>query len=347
MGAGQLIYGPLSDRFGRRRVLLSGIVLYILTSILCAVSGGVWQLIGLRLLQAMGGSAASVVARAMVRDFFAGNQAARVLSLIMLVMGMAPLVAPLIGGYVLIWFGWRGVFWVLAGFAVGCLVLVLTSLEESHPPERRVRYGLFGTVRTYFRILSHRRACGYLLSSALAYAGMFAFFAGSPFVYIRLFEVAPEHYGFLFGSNIIGMMALSLWNSRVVLRFGAHRLFAVGTVIVAVSGLVLLLNVVAGFGGLPGIVVPLFCYIASLGLIGANGLARALDYFPLTAGTVSALSGGSSFGVGALAAMAVGAFRQTDALPMAAIIAAAGISTLAVQYYMTGDSAADLETGHG
>ena len=335
MGLGQMLFGPLSDRLGRRPLLLAGIILYVLTSALCAMSTGIEMLIGLRLLQALGGSAAAVIARAMVRDFFSGDEAARVLSLIMLVMGAAPLIAPFIGGYVLVWFQWRAIFWVLAGFGALCFFLVLGALPESHPAERRSRHGLVGMLGVYGRILGHRGAVGYLLANATGYGGMFAFFAGSPFVYIKIYQVAPEHYGYLFACNVIALMGVSLLNARLVMRLGAHRLFALGTCLTAIGGLTLLFNAITGFAGLPGIVVPLFIYIGALSLIGANGLALALDRFPQAAGSVSALSGGLMFLFSALSAGAVSLLHDGSALAMAAVIALTGLSTLALRFRLT------------
>ncbi len=334
MGLGQMLFGPLSDRLGRRPLLLAGIILYVLTSALCAMSTGIEMLIGLRLLQALGGSAAAVIARAMVRDFFSGDEAARVLSLIMLVMGAAPLIAPFIGGYVLVWFQWRAIFWVLAGFGALCF-FGSEALPESHPAKRRSRHGLVGMLGVYGRILGHRGAVGYLLANATGYGGMFAFFAGSPFVYIKIYQVAPEHYGYLFACNVIALMGVSLLNARLVMRLGAHRLFALGTCLTAIGGLTLLFNAITGFAGLPGIVVPLFIYIGALSLIGANGLALALDRFPQAAGSVSALSGGLMFLFSALSAGAVSLLHDGSALAMAAVIALTGLSTLALRFRLT------------
>ena len=332
---GQLLLGPLSDRFGRRPLLLAGMAIYILTSAFCALSSGVEMLIAQRFLQAIGGSAASVLARAMVRDFFSGDRAARVLSLIMLVMGAAPLIAPFLGGYLLLWFDWRAIFWTLSGFGTMCLVLVLFAVRESHPAERRARHGLVGMLGMYGRIVRNRDAFGYLLANATAYGGMFAYFAGSPFVYIQLFHVRPENYGFLFACNVIALMAVSIVNAKLVIRLGAHRLFVVGTVLIAVAGLVLLCTAITGFGGLPGIVIPLFVYVGSLSLIGANSLALALDKFPQAAGSVSALLGGVNFLFGSVCTGAVGLFHDGSALAMAGVIAATGLLTLILQVGLT------------
>ena len=332
---GQMLFGPLSDRFGRRPLLLAGIGLYVLTSALCALSTGVEMLIAQRFLQAIGGSAATVLARAIVRDFFSGDQAARVLSLIMLVMGAAPLLAPFIGGYLLLWFDWRAIFWTLSGFGAICFVLVIVSVRESHPPDRRLRHGLVGILGTYGRIIQHRAARGYLLANATAYGGMFAFFAGSPFIYIRLYDIAPENYGYLFACNVVALMAVSLLNAKLVTRMGAHRLFSLGTVLLALSGVALLFTALTGFAGLAGIVVPLFIYIGCLSLIGANSLALALDRFPRAAGSVSALTGGISFAFGSLCTGAVGFFHDGGALAMAGVIAATGVITLLLQMSLT------------
>jgi len=332
---GQLLIGPLSDRFGRRPLILAGMGLYVLTSAFCALSSGVEMLIAQRFLQAIGGSAATVLARAMVRDFFSGDRAARILSLIMLVMGAAPLLAPFMGGYLLLLFDWRAIFWTLSVLGAVCFVLVITMVRESHPEERRMRHGLVGMLGVYGRIIRQPAAMGYLASNATAYGGMFAFFAGSPFIYIDLFQVAPENYGFLFACNVIALMLVSMVNARFVTTIGAHRLYVWGTILIAVSGLALLLTAATGYGGLPGIVIPLFIYIGSLSLIGANSIALALDRFPQAAGSVSALSGGITFAIGAVCTSAVGVFHDGSALAMAAVVAAAGLITFALQRLLT------------
>jgi DHA1 family bicyclomycin/chloramphenicol resistance-like MFS transporter len=329
---GQLINGPLSDRFGRLPVLRCGIALFIVTSALCALGSNVWQLAGLRILQALGASAASVLSRAIIRDTLSGDRAAQAMSLVAMVMAAAPLAAPFIGGYVQVFLDWRWIFWVLMGFGLIALTVVSLYLAESHPPERRLKSGVSGIMIGYWRILRHRRALGYLLAAATAYAGMFAYFAGSPFVFIEVYGVRAQDYGFLFAINIIGLMLVSYLNSRIVTRIGAHTLCGVGTLTGAAAALVLLLNAATGMGGLVGLVVPILFIIASLSLIGANAISCALDYFPQISGTLSALFGGMQFAFGALAAGAVGAFSGHGALAMAGVIACTSFVSLLARF---------------
>jgi DHA1 family bicyclomycin/chloramphenicol resistance-like MFS transporter len=243
-------------------------------------------------------------------------------------MGAAPLLAPLLGGQLLVRVGWRAIFWTLTGFGTLCLLAAGFGLAETLPPQRRSRVGPARVLGRYVELLRHREYLGYALSGGAAYAGMFAYFAGSPFVFIELYGVRPERYGFLFGLNVLGLMAGAALNSRLVLRLGADRLLRVGVTIAAVAGLALLAAAGTGAGGLPGLVVPLFCFISSLSLIGANAMAGALASFPHMAGTASALAGTFQFGLGALSGAAVGALHDGTALPMGLVVAFTGLASL-------------------
>ena len=326
-GAGQLVYGPLADRWGRKPPLLGGVGLYVVASALCAVSPGIGVLIGLRVLQGLGACAGPLIARAIVRDVYERDRAARMLSLLLLVMGVAPLLAPLIGGQLLVAVGWQAIFWTLTAFGVLCLAGAWLGLPETLPTARRARLSFPRTLARYAELLSHRAYLGYALSSGAAYAGMFAYFAGSPFVFIELYGVPPQHYGFLFGLNVVGLMIGAALNSRLVLRFGADRLLRLGVTIAALAGGALVLVAATRIGGLPGLVVPLFCFIASLSLIGPNAMAGALAGFPHMAATASALAGTFQFGLGAVSGAAVGALHDGTALPMGAVIAATGLAS--------------------
>ncbi len=325
---GQLLMGPLSDRFGRRVVLLFGSLCYVAASIGCAISTDIDGMTNLRFLQAAAGSSGAVVARAVVRDFFDTRQAAKVQSLIMMIMSMAPLLAPFIGGYVLLWLGWRAIFWILATFGLLCIVAILAGLPESHPTDRRTTGSLWRMIGDYVQVLRNRQAVGYILTGSFAFSGMFAFFAGSPFVYIELFGVAPENYGFLFGANVIGLTSISFINSQVVERFGIWRMLLIGTSVIALSGLVLVSNAYYQLGGLFGIFIPVLGCVGCLAMVGSNAVAGTLAEFRTIAGTASAIFGAVQFGFGALAAISVGLLENGTALPMAIVMSACGIGSL-------------------
>jgi DHA1 family bicyclomycin/chloramphenicol resistance-like MFS transporter len=335
-GTGQLVYGPLADRWGRRPPLLGGVGLYVVASTLCALSPGVGLLIALRLLQGLGACAGPLIARAIVRDVYERNRAARMLSLLMLVMGAAPLLAPLLGGQLLVTVGWRAIFWTLSGFGLLCLATAGLALPETLGPARRSRGSFLGVLGRYAEIGSHGRFLGYVLASASAYAGMFAYFAGSPFVFIQLYGIPAQRYGFLFGLNVLGLMAGAALNSRLVLRFGADALLRVGVSTAAIAGLALVVVAATRLGGLPGLVVPIFCFMSSLSFIGANAMAGALSAFPQAAGTASALAGTIQFVLGALSGAAVGTLHDGSALPMGVVIAVAGLASFLMHRLLVG-----------
>lgn len=336
-GGGQIIYGPLADRYGRRVPLAVGLALAVAASIGCALARSLDALIVWRFVQALGGCAGPVLARAIVRDLYERDRMARVLSLMTMVMSVAPIAAPLIGGQLLLHGSWRAVFWTLAGFGALCLVGSLALLRETLPPEHRARLPLSALVRAYIEPLKNRRFLGYAFTGAFVYAGMFAYISGSPFVFISLYGVPPQYYGLLFGLNVVGIMIATALNGRMVMRAGADHMLRGGTVLAAVSGCLLLLAGASGWGGLPGLAVPLFFFIGSIGFIGANSVAGALMLFAQQrAGMASALLGTLQFFFGALGAVLVAAFNDGTALPMTAVIALAGIGSLLVRQVLHG-----------
>src|SRR5262245_43092025 len=224
---GQAFYGPLSDRLGRKPILYLGLSLFMLSSVGCARAGSVDALIAFRFLQALGGCAPIVIPRAIVRDHFDQAGSVRMLSVLMLVMGLAPILAPLVGGQLLLHFGWRAVCWLLTIYAATWLTVVATALPESLPAARRLRQPIRDVLAAYWRLACDRRFMGYGLSGALIFAGLLAYISGSPFVFIDLFHVPPERYGFFFGTNALGIIAASQINRWLVGRVDTQRILDV------------------------------------------------------------------------------------------------------------------------
>ncbi|MCY1524777.1 Bicyclomycin resistance protein [compost metagenome] len=321
---GMLGYGPLSDRFGRRRLLLGGIVLYLLASVGCSVADSSTSLILWRFVQALGGAAAAVLARAIVRDLFPLAEAARVLSLMHLVTMFATLVAPLLGSLLADIAGWRAIFAALLGFALVCLLAVTQRIPETHPADSRGR-SVTDAFRAYWTIATDPRAIGYLLCMGLSFGGMFAFITASPFVYIEFFGVSPRTYAWLFSMNIGGIIVVTWLNARLVGRLGPQRMLGIGSLVALLAGLGLLLCGSSGVGGLPAIAGCLLAYVSVTGLLGANCVASLLALFPRQAGAAAGLAVAGQFAMGAGLSALVGALANGTPLPMCAVVGSAGV----------------------
>ena len=330
---GQLFYGPLSDRYGRRPILLIGIALFTITSVLCGRSSDIESLTLYRFLHALGGGSATVIARAVVRDRFDTTQSAKVLSTILLCTALAPLAAPIVGGYLLEHFGWRSIFWVLTGFGVLSFTVVALRLEESNPAHRRDGSSLVSAFVRYKEVLANPKVLGYMFASGFIYAGMFAYIIGTPFVYIEYYGVAPENYGYLFGLNILSIVISSRINVRFVGQVGAKTMMGRAIVVACVAGLMLALAGVAmswfNLGneswGLWLIVVPLLFFLGPISIVGANGVALACAEYPKAAGAVAALCGATQFGLGALAGVLLGVLNDGTPLGMCVLVGCCGV----------------------
>jgi DHA1 family bicyclomycin/chloramphenicol resistance-like MFS transporter len=330
---GQLIWGPIGDRYGRRFPAALGLFIFAVGSVGCALSGSIGQMIVWRAFQAFGASAGPVLARAMVRDLYGRQQAARMLSVLILVMGIAPLLGPLLGGYVLVHWTWQGIFWVQAALGVGGII-GLGVIRETLALSQRTRLGLTEMLISYCQLGTQRRLLGYGLASGFYYGATYAYLAGSPFAYIKLYNVPPQLYGWLFGLNIIGMMAMNALNTRFVMSVGSDRMLRYGVGAIAVAGLVLAFNARTGFGGLIGLVAPIFVVISMNGAVVANSVAGALSAYPRKAGAASAVVGAMQFGMGTLTTAMTGWFANGTAFPFAAIIAVSGIGGLAAAVFL-------------
>ena len=323
---GQAFYGPLSDAVGRKPALYFGLLVFIASSIGCAWAESVRALVAFRFLQALGGCAPIVIPRAVVRDHFDQLESIRMLSVLMLVFGLGPILAPLVGGQLLVNFGWRSVFWLLASYAIVWLVVVIAFLPESLPVPRRRRQPIGEVLGVYGRLLRDRTYIGYVLSGALIFAGLLSYISGSPFVFIELFHVPPERYGIFFGINAIGIMSASQFNRWLVTRVEARRIVGIVLAVAMTASLVLLFDAYSGFGGFTGILIPLFCYIACHGFVMPNTTGLAMAPHGRVAGSASALLGTIQFVLGSIAAALVGAFANGTAVPLAVVIAGCGVA---------------------
>jgi DHA1 family bicyclomycin/chloramphenicol resistance-like MFS transporter len=320
LALGQLSFGPIADRYGRKLPLELGLALFTLACAGCALAGSIDSFIALRFLQALGGASGMVVIRAVIRDRFNALQSARVLSLMMLVMGAAPILAPLGGGWILLHGSWHWIFWFLAGFAGVCIVLVSRYLEETHPVHKRTP-SIGAALAGFLPVGRDKRFIGPVLVFVSAFGAFFAYLAAAPFVFIQYFGIPAHNFGWYFAANATGFITVSQINRRLVMHYGPRRVLGWGVRGLAVAAAVLLLCSLSGPRAFAGVLVPIFCMIASIGLIAANASAVAMEPFGARAGGAASLLGASQSLFGVLASAAVGWINATGARPMAVVIA--------------------------
>ncbi|GIE93138.1 multidrug effflux MFS transporter [Paractinoplanes rishiriensis] len=319
LAAGQLLIGPLSDAVGRRLPLLAGIGVHILASLLCAIAPNLAILGTLRVLQGAGAAAASVVAMAVIRDLYTGLPAARLLSRLMLVVGVAPILAPTVGGLVLRWSDWRGVFLVLTGVGLALLAAAAFALPETLPPNRRRHGGALGPIRDYGRLLGDRVYLGSILVAGLAVAALIAYVSGSSFVLQDVYGLDEQQFALVFALGAVGLIGATQVNVRLLRRWSPPQILSRALLAGVAGSAVLLVFALTGFGGLAGVLVPLWLVLAMVGLVMPNAPAIALSRHSEAAGTAAAMLGAVQFGVGALAAPLVGAIG-TGAVAMAVVV---------------------------
>lgn len=320
LSVGQLFVGSISDIYGRRKPLIIALIIYVASSLLCAVAPSIWSLVLLRFLQGASGSAGIVISRAMVRDMYSGSEMTKFFSLLMLVNGAAPILAPIIGGQLLQFTSWRGVFIVLGAISVFMLVSATFVLRETLPLEERETGGLSGTLATYGNLLKDRLFMGYALSQGLVSAAMFAYISGSPFVLQNIYGASPQEFSLFFAINGIGIIIASQITGRLAGKISEKTLFVTGIGVAAVGGISLLLTIVLGIG-LIGVLCSLFLVVSSVGVVSTTGFSLAMRNQKQAAGTASALLGLLQFISGALVAPLVGIGGTHTALPMGVIIA--------------------------
>lgn len=332
LALGQLIYGPLADRYGRRWPLLIGVTLFTLASLACALAPTLDWLIAARFVQALGGCAGIVVTRAVVRDSCEPVQAAKVFSQLILVMGLAPILAPLFGGLLMNAFGWHSIFVALTIFSAACGIAVALWLPETLATDAP-RLHLSGTFGRYLALMRDREFIAFALCGGVAMAGMFAYIAGSPFVFIELYGVPAEHYGWLFGSNAAGFILMSQINTRLLRLRGPGSWLRRFVWLYLLSGTVLLVIALSQPEALWPLLIPLFLGIASLGGILPNATACAMARQGHQAGLASALMGSLQFCIAAGASALVAALHNGTAAPMALVITGCALLAACLAWY--------------
>jgi len=328
---GQLFAGPISDVCGRKKPLLIGVCIYVISSLLCVFAPTIGIFISMRLVQGLAGSAGIVIARAVVRDLYSGSEMTQFFSLLMLVNGVAPILAPIFGGQILQFTDWRGVFAVLSGIGVIMFLAVFFGLEETLPNHRRSRGGIKNTFITFRSLIKNRKFMGYALGQGFVMAAMFAYIAGSPFVLQNIFGVSPQKFSLFFAINGLGIIMAGQTTGRLAGKIHETKLLIAGLGLAFAGGILLLTMILMG-GGLYSILVPLFLVVSSVGIVNTSSFSLAMEDQAKSAGSASALIGLLSFIFGGCMAPLVGISGSHTAVPMGITIAVA--ETAAVLCYV-------------
>lgn len=333
LAVGQGFYGPLSDRFGRTRPLYFGLSLFVLASIGCALAPSIDFLIGMRFLQALGACSGQVISRAIVRDLFEPREAVQVFSLLVLVMGVSPVLAPLAGGQVLRFFVWRAIFGIIAILGAVGLVGSLLRLRETHR-QHRTPLVLRNILGVYGLLMKDRSFVGYVLTGGMAMAGMFAYIVGSPYVFMEYFHVSAAVFGYFFGINALGLVLAAQLNARLVHRFTSDAIVKKILTIQVLTGAALLAGTWSGVLQLYGTAFLLFVYVSSVGALFPNITALAMAPHGTRAGTASALIGVLQFALAACSASLVGAVSSGTSMAVAVLIALCAASACVIYWTM-------------
>jgi MFS transporter, DHA1 family, multidrug resistance protein len=328
LGFGQLFYGPWSDRIGRRPTMLTGAVIYLAASIGCAIATSMNQMITLRFLQAIGACSGVVISTAVVRDRFDHQESARIFSMLLTLRGVGPIVAPIAGGVIVTWLGWRAIFWAVTLFGITLGLSVVFGLEESRTDAVAARARSESPLGAYMAALRNTRILGYMVTSGLNFSCMFAWIAAAPYLVISLYQVPALYFGWIFGTNAAGFMIAAQINRRLLKSYRSDDILPRGAVGAALAAAVLLVDALTGWGGALGVFLPLFVVVASLGFVSTNAMAGGMAVDPSRAGVVSALFGASQFSVAGLTTVAAALLSSRPAVAMAIVIMICALGAL-------------------
>jgi DHA1 family bicyclomycin/chloramphenicol resistance-like MFS transporter len=340
----QVAYGPLSDRFGRRPVLIGALGVYVLASLACMTAPSIGSLIAWRFFQALGACAGVVLGRAIVRDIYGREGAARMLSYMGMAMALAPALGPILGGYLQVWFGWRANFAVLSAFGAASLLGVLVLLPETNRWRDATATRVLQIARNYRTLAADPVYLGYVLVCAFSYSGIFAFISGSAFVFIEGLGLSPDRYGLCFAAIVVGYMVGAFASGRLTLSLGIDRLVLAGAAIGLVGGVVALALALAGIASVAGIIAPVFVFMIGVGLMLPNAMAGAIGPYPRMAGTASALLGVIQMTLAAAIGIAVGQAQDGTARGMNGAIAAVALAALLAYLGLVRRGAAQVNT---
>jgi DHA1 family bicyclomycin/chloramphenicol resistance-like MFS transporter len=328
LGFGQLFYGPWSDRIGRRPTMLTGAVIYLAASIGCAIATTMNQMIAFRFFQAIGACSGVVISTAVVRDRFDQQESARIFSMLLTLRGVGPILAPLAGGVIVTWLGWRAIFWAVTVFGITLGVSVFLGLKESRTEAVAARARSESPLAAYLAALRNPRIVGYMLTSGLNFSCMFAWIAAAPYLVISLYKVPALYFGWIFGANAAGFMIAAQLNRRLLKSYRADEILPRGAIGAVIAAAVLLIDALMGFGGALGVFLPLFVVVSSLGFVSTNAMAGGLAVDPSRAGSVSALFGASQFSVAGLTTVAAAVLSRQPVVAMATVIMVCALGAL-------------------
>ncbi len=329
---GQMVCGPLLDRYGRKRPLYGGLILYILSSIGCALAQTIEVLIAFRLLQAFGGCVGMVAPRAIVRDIFPVNENAKIFSLLILVLGVSPIIAPTAGSFIIANYGWHAVFVVLAIVTLLIFIAVIFLLPESKQPDPSFSLRPAPIMNGFLHVAKDPQFMTYAMSGGMVSAGLFAYLAGSPFVFMEIYGVSEQEYGWIFALIAAGLITSSQLNNLMLKKFSSESIIKSTLWIQTLAGLVLVLGVWQNWFGLTGIIICIAVFLSCQGFSFPNSSALSMAPFTKEAGTASALMGALQMALGALASAAVGLFSNGTAIPLAGVMAGCAMIAIAILY---------------
>jgi DHA1 family bicyclomycin/chloramphenicol resistance-like MFS transporter len=320
MAMGQILYGPFLDRYGRKRPLYFGLIVFIFTSIGCMQAWSVNSLITFRFFQALSGSVAWVGAVAMVRDFFPVKESARVFSLLFLIIGVSPLLAPTVGGFIVTEFGWQAIFISLSAITLIFLIIVYFFLPEGHQPDATISLRIKPMLVTFKDIIKNPLFSKYAFAGAFSFSTLFIYVAGSPIIFMEMYHVSPKVYGLIFALLSVGFIGGGQVNIQLTKKYESENIFHVALIVQVVAGFIFLTGVIGDWLGLYGTIAFFFVCLSCIGLINPNGNALALSPFTRTVGSASALLGCIQIGLASLVSFGVGLFNTADAIPIVALM---------------------------